>query len=389
MKKILLILLSITLLSGCFTSSKTFTTYETEQTEIHALITSDIHYVKESESASAIVSLVGYSDDFMQCLMNQVINEHPDVFIITGDITNNGKLLDIQNLVPYLKQIKDAGIQLIMTTGNHDYDNDDMTNFESYFFPLFDIDSRDADSLSYTSIINEVCIIAMDDGSATQGSIGSFSRETMQWLEEQLNTAKENQQKIIFLSHHSVLYDDPDTEHRYTITNTELKSLLEQYQVELCFTGHQHGQARLEENNIHEIISAMPQNGSHLIGNLQIVNNTVTYETEKIDFNAYADENLLSLIHEEHSSSQDEIYLSLFSKEQYTEDERIEMLSLFKKILLSTQDGTISHYYNEIKNDPYFDLMLEALSDTNYGPWIETMMESLPLDASYLTFEWS
>ncbi len=377
------------LLSGCTQTNVSAVT--NTDTSLTAIITSDLHYTEHSESTQAIVPLVSYASQFTETLVNQVIAEHPDVFILTGDDTNGGNEEDIEALVTYLQKLKDNGIQVIVLPGNHDYDYSDAATFEQYYFPLLHITSKDTDSNSYSTIINNVRFLAMDDGNESDGAIGSFSDTTMQWLETQLKQAQTNGEKAIFLSHHSVLFEDSDELHRYTITNSNLSALLQKYNVQLCLTGHQHTQGLLQENDMYEIISSMPMSGSHLIGTLSIEGNKVSYSASSIDFESYADSDFLTIVQSLDASSFEDtraVFEPIFDEKEISKQDQDGIFNLFARFMQYAQEGSILSHYEEITEDPYLDLMLEALADRNYGPWMQSVLENPPLDATQLAFIW-
>ncbi len=388
MKKLLKLLIVLTLfLSACQKPEP----YETTATSLQAVVTSDLHYIHDGSGVSSIVPLVHYSKEFMECFINQIIAEKPDVFIATGDLTNDGNASDNKELAKHLKRLKDNNITVILTTGNHDYGKNDIASFETYLFPLLQIECRDPYSLSYTTIVNDVCFLAMDDGYLTNGENGSFSKETMNWLIQQLQQAKEQSQKIIFLSHHSVLYKDQDVKSRYSITNKNLKSLLEQYQVRMCFTGHQHTQARYQVNNTNEIISSMPLTGSNQYGLFTISNQQFQYQTKQIDFNTYANDELKTYCNNLHNTGfqqMKELYTPIFNKQNLSLIKQDGIFSLFQRFVTYAQDGTLAVHYDEVLNDTYYYDMLDALHDYNYGPWMQSLMSTVPLDASHLQFTW-
>ncbi len=387
MKKLFLFFLLL-FLTGCSTS---ISTQATTPTQLKIAVTSDLHYVSQGDHSDAIVPLVKYSDDFTEALVNEIIDQDFDVFIMTGDLTNDGNPIDEVNLSKHLQRLKDNGITVILTTGNHDYNQSDASVFEENYFPLFTITDRDPNSLSYSTVINHVRFLAMDDGYETNGEIGSFSKETMQWLEQQLKTAKQNQEKVIFLSHHSVLFHDTDAQHRYSITNSELISLLQKYDVKFMLTGHQHSQSLLQLDDMYEVISAMPMSGSHLYGIVNIENQTLTYHTKQIDFETYASDSLLEVLSdlEENSFTKTkEVFVPIFTEQGIDTQIQDGIFSLFARFMIYAQEGSLSSHYEEIKNDPYLEDMLNALKDYNYGPWMEYVLENPPVDATSLTFTW-
>ena len=67
----------------------------------------------------------------------------------------------------------------------------------------------------------------MDDSTYTDGSSGTFSKETMTWLKKALNRAEQEGLRVLFLSHHNVLAGKKDAHNEtYRITNEELEPLL-------------------------------------------------------------------------------------------------------------------------------------------------------------------
>ena len=60
-----------------------------------------------------------YSQQILDALVEKVIAEQPDVFLLSGDITFNGEkqsLLDVQTA---LEKIEDAGVPVCVIPGNH------------------------------------------------------------------------------------------------------------------------------------------------------------------------------------------------------------------------------------------------------------------------------
>ena len=145
-----------------------------------------------------------------------------------------------------LQRIKDEGIGIILTTGNHDFDIMDAKEFEEAYFSLLSPVDRDPASLSYTSIVKDVVFFAMDDNAVYPGGQGQYSAETMQWLEEMLTKYQDS--RIIFLSHHNVLYGR-DGENPFLPTGSRPPNCLpfaNEHGVRLAMTGHMHFQYILE-----------------------------------------------------------------------------------------------------------------------------------------------
>ena len=85
-----------------------------------AIVVSDLHYTSSERAVDVIVSGMAFADDITNALVEQVIHEAPDAFIMTGDNTNSGARKDAEILAGKLSRIREAGIPVIVTTGNHD-----------------------------------------------------------------------------------------------------------------------------------------------------------------------------------------------------------------------------------------------------------------------------
>lgn len=397
LRKILVIFL-ILLTIGCTTPKTTeiitptpSSTPESAPT-LHAIITSDLHFTIDTNVIDTLVPLVSCVEDVTQTIVNQVIDQHPDVFIMTGDNTNSGDLRDVTALLPYLKQIRDAGIKVILTTGNHDFNHMTPAQYETLYEPFLDIDNKDSNSQSYVTIINDIAIFAMDDNTNTDGIGGNFSTETLAWLKDNLQQQTSQNHFCIFLSHHNVLpLSGISLTNHYNIQNIELLKLLEQYDVRLCFSGHQHNQELHRKDNLYELLSGMPLSGEHLLGYLTIENHTVTYETKPIDFTTYHSSEFASIVKQKDEAQRQALHDVFYqeAKRFHTNEEDIEgMIQLLLNIFDYAQSGTISTHVETIKKDPYFPLLQQLVKDSNYEPWIEELLNNPPLDAHQFQFNY-
>ena len=250
---------------------------------VKAMIISDLHYTEYKEVDPVLVPGIALAGEITDTLAAEVIDRHPDVLIMTGDNTNSGYIRDVAGLVPKLRKIKENGIPIIITTGNHDFDLMDAGEFEKAYFELLEPVDRDPASLSYTAIVKDVVFLAMDDNAAESGVGGEFSPETMRWISEML--AKYSGRPIIFLSHHNVLYGyGEEGSSSHLINNPELPKLLSDGGVKLALTGHMHFPYITQMDGLWEILSGMPFSGKHLLGNLAVGENRLVYYAEPIDF---------------------------------------------------------------------------------------------------------
>ena len=123
---------------------------------VKAMIISDLHYTEYKEVDPVLVPGIALAGEITDTIAAEVIDRHPDVLIMTGDNTNSGYIRDVAGLVPKLQKIKENGIPIIITTGNHDFDLMDSGEFEKAYFELLDPVDRDPASLSYTAIVKDV-----------------------------------------------------------------------------------------------------------------------------------------------------------------------------------------------------------------------------------------
>jgi hypothetical protein len=238
---------------------------------------------------------------------------------------------------------------------------------------------------------NGVMIIAMDDSHHGE-STGHFSDVTMQWLREQLETAKSNGLRVLFLSHHNILSGKISSMYSsYLIRNEDLLKVLETYNVQLCMTGHQHNQAVWQKDNMYEILNGMPVQAAHTFGWVTMDEKGVSYHTEEIDLKTYGTpglyEKAMDLI-ERQSSYFFSSFEDLCKKKNLSAEETDKVLSLMSQFFAASGQGRLAEDAEAIMQHPDYKLMMSVLRDTNYGPWIEELLKNPPADASELSFEW-
>ena len=382
-----------------------------------AMVISDLHYTGYKEADPLIVPGIAVAEEITDAIVEEVIDRHPDVLIMTGDNTNSGYSGDVSELIPKLQRIRDEDIAVIVTTGNHDFDLMDAGQFEEAYFGLLDPADRDPVSLSYTAIVKDVVFLAMDDNAVNPGGQGEFSAQTMQWIRDM--QAKYSGRQVIFLSHHNVLYgyEEEDTS-SHLIQNPELPGLLSEGGVKLAMTGHMHFPYITEREGLWEILSGMPFSGKHLIGNLAVGEDRMVYYAEPIELAAYggpvkesanesgkesangpgkvsanepAKESVsekLDRLDKESAQYMEEVFSGLLEREGIRGSKKKKILKLIDSFLLSYGEGTLAEHVQEIREDPSCELMIKALWNYNYGPWMKAMIETTKYSARELELSW-
>ena len=361
----------------------------TDAGSMKAMVISDLHYTEYKEVDPMIVPGIAVAEEFTDAIMAEVIDRHPDVLIMTGDNTNSGYSKDVAGLTAKLQKVRDAGVQIVLTTGNHDMDLMGAEEFEEAYFGLLDPVDRDPASLSYTAIIKDVVFLAMDDNAVNPGGQGEFSSETMRWLAEMLS--KYSSRRIIFLSHHNVLYGYGDRSSASNlIQNPELPDLLREGGVKLAMTGHMHFPYVTEEDGLWEILSGMPFSGRHLIGRLAVGSGRAVYFAEPVDFEEYggAVKEELARLDRESAAYMSRVFAELLAKEGLWGPRKKRVLKLIERYLQYYGEGTLAEHAQELRDDPSCELMIKALWNYNYGPWMKAMLETTKYSARELEVSW-
>ena len=399
---LLLLLLGIIFLAGCAASDAVDSVqavWESSELKdnpiwddpqsLRAMIISDLHYTEYKEVDPVLVPGVAVAEEITDALAAEIIDRHPDVLIMTGDNTNSGYSRDVAGLIPKLRKIRDNGISIIITTGNHDFDLMDAAEFEEAYFELLEPVDRDASSLSYTAIVKDVVFLAMDDNAVEKGVQGEFSEETMQWISEML--AKYSDCRVIFLSHHNVLYGYGEKgAESHLINNPGLPKLLSDAGVRLALTGHMHFPYITEKDGLWEILSGMPFSGRHLLGNLAVGEERLVYYAEPIDFAAYDGpvKEELDRLDRESAEYMNETLSGLLERERIYGSKKKKVLRLIARYMDYYGAGTLAEHAQELKEDPSYELMIKGLWNYNYGPWMKEMIETTGYSARELEVTW-
>ena len=94
-------------------------------TDLHYLSPSlmeNLDLVKEAAEEGDGKTII-YGSQLTDAMIETVIHNHPDAFILTGDLTLNGEKTSHEELAEKLDEINDAGIPVLVIPGNHDLNN--------------------------------------------------------------------------------------------------------------------------------------------------------------------------------------------------------------------------------------------------------------------------
>ena len=355
---------------------------------IHILLTSDLHFTLRAESS--IYPLMDQIKNITDVLADQVIAAHPDALILCGDNSNSGQASDVRALTEILKRIREAGIPVIPVPGNHDFDLSSAEDYAAAYAFLCDPEEKDEASLSYMLHIGPLRVLAMDDSSTTGGRYGWFSPVTMTWLQQQLKAALEAGEKVLFLSHHTVLPGGVEAENSsYLIRNTDLAALLENSGVLLCLSGHRHAQEVLTDGRLYEIVSAMPVSYPHQIGSLSIGESNLDYRTIPLDFSTTSEE-LSAALQKEREQQGDRMAVveRIDPSHQFSQQEREDAARLFSLFMNHFGEGSLADVQAQILGDPGYEALMRVFAGSNYGPWMVWTLNQTLLPGNRLHVSW-
>lgn len=245
-------------------------------------VIADIHYFDPDlliNDGTAFQTYLAYdrkllqeSEAILESVIDSLIAEAPDVVIVAGDLTKDGELTGHQKVAAYFQELENAGIEVIVTPGNHDinnphavsFDGDDMTPVSSVspaeFATIYDnygfaqASARDTNSLSFVyNLTDSITVISMDvcrydsnyvDGHPTTS--GGFKPEVMDWILSQIEATRATGRTVMGVMHHGIVEHytgQKDLFSEYVVDNWDsVSTVLANAGMNIVFTGHYHAQ---------------------------------------------------------------------------------------------------------------------------------------------------
>lgn len=216
--------------------------------------------------------LLVLSEEIISAAVEKIAKEKVDFILLSGDLTKDGERTSHEGVVTALKKLESSGVNVYVIPGNHDINNGESfqyigdttkpvpgindTDFKTMYheFGYKEAIMEDTNSLSYViEPVKGLWILALDSCKWKENkpghppiTDGAFSPQTLQWIENQLISAKKKNKAVITLLHHGIMEHYPANEKyygRYVIDESDAVSkLFAAYGVRMAFTGHFHAQ---------------------------------------------------------------------------------------------------------------------------------------------------
>ena len=247
------------------------------------LVATDPHFLAPSltDGGEAFLSVVTHADGkYMQrigeitdALFDRAASERPAALILSGDLTFNGERGSHEAFAAKCAALEAQGVPVLVLPGNHDLNRPDAARFEGdqitpvenitaedfrRIYAAFGYDealSEDEHSLSYVVHLCDGLRILFVDCNADAGN-DTIPDETFAWIEAELQAAQNAGERVIAVSHQTVLQHNARFVDGFAITNRDrLLRLYREYHVVLNLSGHMHIQHIRQESGFTEIVT--------------------------------------------------------------------------------------------------------------------------------------
>lgn len=411
-----------------FPTSEAETKEEPERNQKLVLAT-DIHYLAKSltDGGSGFQYMVEHGDgklanyvwEITDAFIGEVLEENPQALILSGDLSLNGERKSHEELAGKLRQVEDAGIQVVVIPGNHDIntvgaaafikneriptEKTSPEEFETIYgdFGYKEALSRDDHSLSYVYQLDELTRLLMldtcqyDSGYAKVG--GMIEPETYEWMKQQLDDAWNQGMNVIPVGHHNLLDQSQVYVSDCTIEHgEELEEVLSDGAVGMYISGHLHVQhyKSSEEYDIDEVVTASLSTAPCYYSVIEYEDvGAFSYRTKSVDMERWArqmgseDEKLLNF-----SAYSNEFLKKVFFNQAYDslknkeikEKDKKSMAQLYAELNAYAVAGTAMEKKEETLANPAYQLWQEYDNNNILYLYMEEILRDAVCD--YNTF---
>ena len=163
--------------------------------------------------------------EVFETLVKEVNGLHPDVIVITGDLTNEGLMKEYEKCKSLLTKFNTK--KIISISGNHDYRNTGYLLFKK-FFPFQTVNELDDDIVLVT--------VGTARPDRNEGEVGY--RQNL-WLERTMKKYKDKI-KIVAMHHHLIPIPDTGSDQLTVVDAGDVLRTVLDTQVDVVLCGHKH-----------------------------------------------------------------------------------------------------------------------------------------------------
>lgn len=400
------------------------------------VILTDVHYYSPEltdygEAFETMMSrddgkVINYIPQLMDAFTAEMEKLRPSAVILSGDLTLNGEKAGHEALAQKLRILEEKGVKVLIIPGNHDINNyfsasyfgdekktadivDPQEFYDIYHeFGYDQAKSRDEDSLSYVYELDKKNWLLMLDSAQYEplNKVGGRIRKnTLKWMEKQLEEAKDQGVTVIPIAHHNLLKESILYPSDCTLENSkEVIDLLEAYRVPLYISGHLHLQRTKKYKpepgesdtvyHISEIVAdcfAIPPCQYGILKWTE--NGKLSYTTKSADVETWAEENGISdenLLHFKEYGSK--FLTEVISSQIYDqihnlpEEQMLKMAELYGDINRDYCEG-IPIDGEEIRSEEAFRLWQRNLPDSKLFVEIDAILRDTGQDHNTWEYE--
>lgn len=368
--------------------------------EVTLYVSSDLHWQPHDKTlSSALLPQMAYLEEIVDTLMSEAAAGGPAALLLCGDLTNDGRAQEHQELSARLAEAEAAGVRIFVTPGNHDLGSETgPEEFTSIYadFGYGEAVSRDEDSMSYLAeihsglwVLSLDCNLYGEKKSETAATIGDG---TLDWVEGCLRRAAAAGAMVVPFSHHNLLPHTMDGNVRnYNIDQADrLAGLLMEYGVPIYFSGHRHNsfvvETRRDGGLLAELVTDMPAAYPHRYTEIRFLpDNTVRCEIRSLDVSAWAAESgrteqeLLDFAGYTRTLTEGRMEQTagmLMDSMEVPEEERAAMEAFYLAFYRAYQERLLWREGAALRADPALALWERYAGSNIYGRWMPWVLQN-------------
>ncbi|MEM2855677.1 MAG: metallophosphoesterase family protein [Candidatus Nitrosocaldaceae archaeon] len=164
-----------------------------------------------------------YNAEILLNAIDEINRLEPDVILVTGDLTENGLLVEFKKAKEYISMLKCSNI--IVLAGNHDYRHTGYLLFKRMFYDkqLYELDE---------------CIIAKLNTARPDRDEGEVGYRQCLWLANSFK--RDYRYKIIAMHHHLIAAPDTGSDRIIVLDAGDVLHTALSSNVNLVICGHKH-----------------------------------------------------------------------------------------------------------------------------------------------------